>query len=76
MVSDGTARSFGVLLYLELADVSEVRRNRLLQSRLFRAVAEDTEAGDRAGLLAASLLSHPEAIAVVTSYLSAHGAHD
>ncbi|HEY7697929.1 MAG TPA: hypothetical protein VIE88_05900, partial [Vicinamibacteria bacterium] len=72
MIADGTARSFGVLLYLELADEAEVRRRRPLQARLFRSVADEARAGDPTALLAASRLSLPEAIAVVTAYLSAH----
>jgi len=71
MVEDGTARSFGVLLCLELAEESEVRRSRSLQEKLWRILAEDARAGDRTALLAASRLSHPEAIAVVTRRLSA-----
>jgi hypothetical protein len=72
MVEDGTARSFGVLLYLELADESEVRQSRSLQEKLWRVVADDARARDGTALLAASRLSHPEAIAVVTAHLSAH----
>jgi hypothetical protein len=72
MIADGTARTFGVLLYLELADEAEVRRRRPLQARLFRSVADEARAGDPTALLAASRLSLPEAIAVVTAYLSAH----
>jgi hypothetical protein len=71
MVEDGTARSFGVLLYLELADESEVRRSRPLQETLFRVVAEEARAFDPTALLAASGLSHPGAVAVVTARLSA-----
>jgi len=71
MVEDGTARSFGVLLYLELADESEVRRSRLLQARLWRALADEARTGDPTAVLAASRLSHPEAIVFVTGRLSA-----
>ena len=71
MVEDGTARSFGVLLFLELAEPSELRRSRPLQEKLWRILADDARAGDRTALLAASGLSHVEAIAVVTSRLSA-----
>ncbi len=71
MVEDGTARSFGVLLYLELAQESEVRRSRALQEKLWGVVAEEARAFDRTALRAASRLSHPGAIAVVTSRLSA-----
>ena len=71
MVEDGTARSFGVLLYLELAEESGVRRSRPLQEKLWRIVADDARAEDRTALLAASSLSHVEAIAVVTARLSA-----
>jgi HEAT repeat protein len=71
MVEDGTARSFGVVLYLELAEESEVRRSRPLQEKLWRVVADDARAGDRAAILAASGLSHAGAIAVVTGRLSA-----
>lgn len=71
MVEDGTARSFGVLLYLELAEESGVRRRRPLQEKLWRIVADDARAEDRTALLAASSLSHVEAIAVVTARLSA-----
>jgi hypothetical protein len=71
MVEDGTARSFGVVLYLELADESEVRRSRPLQEKLFRVIAEDARALDPTALLAASRLSHPGAIAIVTARLSA-----
>jgi hypothetical protein len=71
MVQDGTARSLGALLYLELAEESEVRGSRSLQEKLWRAVAEDARAGDPTALLAASSLSHAEAIGVVTARLSA-----
>jgi hypothetical protein len=71
MVEDGTARSFGVLLYLEIAEESGVRRSRPLQEKLWRIVADDARAEDRTALLAASSLSHVEAIAVVTARLSA-----
>jgi hypothetical protein len=71
MVDDGTARTFGVLLCLELAEESEVRGSRLLQARLWRALADEARTGDPTALLAASRLSHPEAIAVVTAHLSA-----
>ena len=71
MADDGTAGSFGVLLYLELSGESEVRRSRPLQEKLWGILAEDARAGDEAALLAASRLSHPEAIAVVTGRLSA-----
>jgi hypothetical protein len=71
MVEDGTARSFGVLSYLELAGESEVRGSRPLQEKLFRVIAEDARALDPAALLAASRLSHPGAIAAVTARLSA-----
>ena len=71
MAEDGTARSIGVLLYLELSEESEVRRSRPLQEKLWRILAKDARAGDEAALLAASRLSHREAIAVVTRRLSA-----
>jgi len=70
MIEDGTARSFGVLLYLELAEESDVRRNRPLQAKLFRALADEARAGEATAVLAASRLSHPEAIAVVITLLS------
>jgi hypothetical protein len=71
MIEDGTAGSIGVLLYLELADETDLRRSRSLQERLWRILAENASAGDRSALDAASRLSHPEAIAVVTGFLSA-----
>jgi hypothetical protein len=71
MVEDGTARSFGVLLYLDLAEESEVRRSRPLQEKLFRVISEDARAFVPTALIAASRLSHPGAIAVVTGRLSA-----
>jgi hypothetical protein len=71
MVGDGTAGSFGVLLYLELAEESETRGNRLLQEKLWRAVADDARGGKESALLAASRLTHREAVAVVTRRLSA-----
>ncbi len=71
MSEDGTARSIGVLLYLELSEESEVRRSRPMQEKLWRILAEDARAGDEAALLAASRLSHRDAIAVVTRRLSA-----
>ncbi len=70
VVADGTAGSFGVLLYLELAEESEARRNRPLQETLWRALAEEARAGDPSALLAASRLSHREAIMVVTGRLT------
>jgi len=70
MIGDGTARSFGVLLYLELSEESDVRRNRPLQVKLFRALADEARAGEATALLAASRLSHLEAIASVTAFLT------
>jgi hypothetical protein len=66
MIEDGTAGSFGVLLYLEETEVPSPR-----QERLFRIIAEKARAGDPLALLAASRLSLGEAIAVVTARLSA-----
>jgi len=71
MVEDGTARSVGVLLYLELSEESEVRRSRSAQEKLWGVVAEEARAFDRTALLAASGLSHPAAVAVVLARLSA-----
>jgi len=71
MVADGTAGSLGGLLYLELADETEARTSRRLRAQLWSIVAEDARAGDRTALLAASRLSHAEAIAAVTRRLSA-----
>ncbi len=70
MVEDDTAGSFGGALYLELADETEVRRSRHLREKLWRILADDARAGDRTALLAASRLSHPQAIVVVTGRLS------
>jgi len=71
MVEDGTARSVGVLLYLELSEESEVRRSRSAQEKLWGVVAEEARAFDRTALLAASGLSHPAAVTVVLARLSA-----
>ncbi len=72
MVEDGTAGSFGVLLFLSIGDESAVRTNRPLQEKLWRVVAPDARLADPTGLLAASRLSHAEAIAVVTARLPVH----
>jgi hypothetical protein len=69
MVEDGTAGSFGVLLYLSIGDESAVRTNRPLQEKLWRVVAANARLADPTALLAASCLSHGEAIAVVTARL-------
>jgi hypothetical protein len=69
VVSDGTAGSLGCLLYLELAE-AEVRKNRALQLKLWRILADDARAGRAPALLAASRMSHAEAVAAVTQKLS------
>ncbi|HJS72856.1 MAG TPA: hypothetical protein VJ921_01120 [Vicinamibacteria bacterium] len=65
MIEDGTAGTFGVLLYLETTEEPAIR-----QERLFRLIAEDARAGDPSALLAASRLALAEAIAVVSARLS------
>jgi hypothetical protein len=70
MIEDGTARSVGVLLYLEVEEDPLVRTNRPLQAKLWKAIEIDAKAGDETALLAASLLTHGEAIAAVTARLS------
>jgi hypothetical protein len=71
MIEDGTATSFGALLFLDLGDEAAVRRDRALQRALWTILEEDARAGDSTALLAASRLSHAEAVAVVTGRLSA-----
>ena len=68
MVDDGTAGSFGALLYLEALEGPATD-----PARLFRVVADAARAGDANALLALSRLSLAEAIAIVTARLSACG---
>jgi hypothetical protein len=72
MVNDETAGVLGVTLYLDRLGPdarARVRGNRVLQQKLWASISEVAVTGDRTALLAASRLSHPEAIAVVTSAL-------
>jgi hypothetical protein len=66
MIEDGTAGSFGVLLYLETGAEPAIR-----PERLFRLIAEKARSGEPTALLAASQLPLVEAITVVTAHLSA-----
>lgn len=68
MIDDGTAGSFGVLVFVE--KMGEERPSRALQRAMWSLVREDAVAGDETALLAASLLDEPEAIVVVTSHLT------
>jgi hypothetical protein len=71
---DGTAGSFGVLLFLDRSDPEGVRADGPLQKQLWAVLAQDATAGDRIALLAASRLSLGDAIAVVCRRLTAAGA--
>jgi hypothetical protein len=73
MVKDGTAGVLGVTLYLDRLDAearARVRGNRVLQQELWASISEPAEAREPLALLAASRLSHPEAIALVIAVLS------
>ncbi|MGH9320513.1 MAG: HEAT repeat domain-containing protein, partial [Vicinamibacteria bacterium] len=70
VIGDGTAGSFGALVYLELEDWSAIGRNLPLQAKLWEILAEESKASSPTALLAASRLSHSEAISVVTRRLT------
>jgi hypothetical protein len=69
-IEDGTAGSFGALLFLDLGgDTGEARAGRGLPAKIWALIAGDALASDETALLAASRLAHPQAIAAVTKRL-------
>jgi hypothetical protein len=73
MVNDETAGVLGVTLYLDRLDAEgrmRLRANRVLQQKLWASIGAAAAARQLAALLAASRLSHPEAIALVLAVLS------